>query len=290
MAAPGMLENESVKRWLNGIAPAWTLLEPASLMTLNRPPSAHASAITLARDLTRDETSLSNVVHNALILLQAAAEKPGLGLTATGNLSRHVVARMFDMFLWPGLNKKQLLEVHKVINEPDFLPLFFVRHLLQFARLVRKEKRRLVITPAGRRVLDGPELSSLQASLFETAFWKTNLSAFTRGFLNGWPQNHAGVVLWSLSVAASDWMKPAELTRLCTIPVNGVLDQPYDRGQYALEGVMLRPLAAFGVLEHREESIPGQRFGHEDYYRKSPLFDRFLGFDVKLETDGGARH
>lgn len=290
MVAPGMLQNDSVKRWLNGIVPAWTLLEPASLMSLDRPPSAPAAAIALARDLAREESALSDVVHNALILLQSAAVKPGLKLTATGNLSRNIIATMFDVFTWPGLDKKLLLDVHKVMNEPDFLPLFFVRHLLEAARLMRAEKGHLVITAAGRRALDEPGLFSLQAELFETAFWKTDLSAFTRGFLHGWPQSHAGVVLWSLSVAATDWMKPAELARLCTIPVNGILDQPYDRSQYALEGVMLRPLAAFGVLEHRKEPIQGQSFGHENNYRKGPLFDRFLRFDVRLEANGGVRH
>ena len=145
-------------------------------------------------------------------------------------------------------------------------------------------------TSAGRRMLEGPGLFSLQAELFETAFWKTNLGAFTRGFLDGWPQSCAGVVFWSLSVVANDWMKPAELVRLCTIPVNGILDQPYDRSQYAIEGAILRPLTAFGLLERREARIPGQRFGRENYYRKSPLFDRFLRFDVKLEADSGMRH
>ena len=62
-------------------------------------------------------------------------------------------------------------------------------------------------------------------------------------------------------------MKPADLVRLCTIPVVDVLEQPYDLGQYALEGVLLRPLAAFGLLEHRKDPVGGQRFGGEDHHR-----------------------
>ena len=65
----------------------------------------------------------------------------GLKLTATGNLSRTVVAEMVDLFEWPGFDKAEAFQLHKVVNEPDFLPLFFVRHVAEFAKLVRKSSR-----------------------------------------------------------------------------------------------------------------------------------------------------
>jgi hypothetical protein len=34
-----MLQNESVKRWLGGLEPAWTLLDDASFAALRAPPS-----------------------------------------------------------------------------------------------------------------------------------------------------------------------------------------------------------------------------------------------------------
>jgi hypothetical protein len=38
---------------------------------------------------------------------------------------------------WPGYDNDELFGFHKVINEPDFLPLYFVGVLTQAARLFR---------------------------------------------------------------------------------------------------------------------------------------------------------
>lgn len=282
--------SDEVRLWLGDIVPAWTLLNRGSFAELVRPPSAGRSAVRLSSDLSREDAARSVMLRNALIILEAAAESPGLKLTSTGNLSRQVVAAMFDRLDWPGLDRNVILQMHKVINEPDLTPLYFVRNLLEAAGLVRKRKDHLVPSPAGRKMLDEPTHIALQASLFETAFWRIDLGYFSRGFLGSWPQDHVGLVLWSLSVAANDWTEPERLIRLCTIPVDEILRRPYDIAQYALEGMILRPLVAFGLVEHREEPIPDQRFGTRDFYRKSPFFDRFLRFDVNLQTEGAVRH
>lgn len=41
---------------------------------------------------------------------------------------------------------------------------------------------------------------------------------------------------------------------------------------------------------HRAEDIPGSPFDQRHFYRKAPLFDRFLSFDVTLERNTAARH
>ena len=45
------------------------------------------------------------------------------------------------------------------------------------------------------------------------------------------------------------------------------------------------PRLRFGLLEHRREAITGDRFGARPFYRKSPFFDRFLGFDRQVERE-----
>ena len=290
MVSPGMLQNPSVRRWLGDAMPAWTLLNQVSFAALRHPPAMQGSAIRLATDLTPEEIGQSAVTRNALILLHAASVAPGLKLTATGNLTRQVVADMWELFSWPDFDKKQALPFHKVINEPDFLPLFFVRHLVEAARLVKKRKGRLRLTRIGERALESPGRDALQALLFHMAFWMIDLGYLSRGFLGSWPQQDAGIVFWSMSISAHDWMTPAQLARLCTVPINGVLDQEYDKASYAIEGVILRPLNAFGILEHRAEPKPGQRLSTTHFYRKTPLFDRFLKFEVELETNGDIRH
>jgi hypothetical protein len=105
-----------------------------------------------------------------------------------------------------------------------------------------------------------------------------------------WTQRDIGIVLWSLSIAANDWQPRERLTRMCTIPIDGVLDTPWDTASHAMEATILRPLLWFGLLEQRQDEIVESRVEKRHFYRKTTLFDRFLSFDVKLETAAGPRH
>src|SRR6266436_8979241 len=114
------------------------MLEFNSLNALRHEPSGSNQAIRLQPDLADAEISGSAVTANALILLRRAAETGGLKLTATGNLTRVVVEEMLGIIKAPDYDKAELLSVQKGINEPDFLPLHFVRILAQAATLFRK--------------------------------------------------------------------------------------------------------------------------------------------------------
>ena len=109
----GFLQNPEVRRWLNGVEPAWTMLEFNSLNALRREPSTSNHAIRLEPDLTNTQISGSAVTSNALILLRRAAKAGGLKLTATGNLSRAVVEEMCGIIRAPGYDKTELLRVQK---------------------------------------------------------------------------------------------------------------------------------------------------------------------------------
>jgi hypothetical protein len=122
---------------------------------------------------------------------------------------------MYGIMEWPGCDKDELFGFHNVINEPDFLPLHFVRILAQAAKLFRSYRGKLVPTPLGRKVLSGEQHAPLQALLFHVAFWRLNLGYFDRYPVDTWPQNEVGVVLWSLSASAYDWLPRKTLTRLC---------------------------------------------------------------------------
>jgi hypothetical protein len=283
MVAPGFLQNEDVRTWLCGVEPAWQLLDQKSFEALNRPPSPPGGVIRLAADLTDQELQKSAMAQNALVLLHAAADGPGLKLTATGNLSRSVAAEMCKLFIWPGYDMAGEFQFHKVVNEQDFLPLYFVRHTVQAAKLVRKHTGHLTITPAARRLLEQQNLRALQAVLFHAVFWTLDLSYLGRDRFGSWPQRDRGIVLWSLSVAGNDWTSREDLTRRCTIPIIGVLESEWDIGSYAMEAKILRPLLWFGLLEYRELDDPGNPSGRKYCYRKAKLFDRFVSFDVQLE-------
>jgi hypothetical protein len=290
MVAEDFLQDPQVREWLDGIEPAWTLLTFESLFALRQEPSSVQTAIRIANDLSVGEIAGSPVARNTLILLRQAIERGGLALTATGNLSRAVVAEMCKLIEWPDYNQADAFRFNKVINEPDFLPLHVVRQLAQAATLVRAQRGKLIATPLSKSMLTDTKQGALLAILFHLAFWHMDLGYFGRGVLGSWPQVDAGVVLWSLSVCANDWQSAEKLTRLCTIPEPAMFSETWDRTHYAMEAKILRPLLWFGLLEHRSEKIPGDRFGGRHYYRKAALFDRLLAFDVTVDSLEGARH
>lgn len=290
MVAADFLQDPRVQGWLDGVEPAWTLLTFESLLALRHEPSAVQSAIQIANDLSVGEIAGSPVARNTLILLGQAIERVGLPLTATGNLSRAAVAEMCKLIEWPDYDQADAFRFNKVINEPDFLPVHVVRQLAQAAILVCAQRGKLVATPLGKSMLSDARQGSILAILFHLAFWHMDLGYFGRGLLGSWPQADPGVVLWSLSVCASDWQSTEKLTRLCTIPEPTILSGTWDRTPYAMEAKILRPLLWFGLLEQRTEKVPGGRFGEHHFYRKTELFDRLLAFDVQVDLSEGARH
>jgi hypothetical protein len=110
-----------------------------------------------------------------------------------------------------------------------------------------------------------------------------NLAYFDRSPVDSWPLTQVGVILWSLSASAHDWLPRETLTRLCATPVIGVLGSRWDFGSSAMEARILRPLAWFGLLEVRSEGRSPTALVERRQYRKAPLFDRFLKFNVQVE-------
>ena len=275
MVSLGFLEDFEVRRWLNGIEPAWTLLDFDSFNALHDEPSANNQAIRLEPNLTSKEIADSAVTANALLLLRRAQETEGLKLTDTGNLSRALVLEMCGLIDWPDYDKDELFR-YNIINEPDFFPLHFIRILAQTAKLLRTHRGKLAATPSGRRILKADQHGPLQALLFHVAFWRLNLGYFDRYALDTWPQNEVGVVLWSLSASAHDWLPRETLTRLYASPVIGILESQWDVGSSAMEARILRPLWWFGLLEARSEERSATDLVTRRLYRKTPLFDRFV--------------
>ena len=288
MLAADFLQDPEVQRWLGGVEPAWTLLTFESLLALREEPSASQATIRIAADLSADKVDGSAVARNTLILLRRSAEGGGLSLTATGNLTRTVVAEMRKLIEWPAYDQAVAFQLNKVINEGDFSPLYIVRQLSQAAGLVRKQRDKLVATRLGKSMLENSRQGSLLAILFHIAFWRVDHSYFGRGLFGSWPQTHVGVVLWSLSVSAGDWQTSEKLTRLCTIPQPAMLKGDWDRSHFAMEARILRPLLWFGLLEHRAEKVHGSGIAERHFYRKAPLFDRLLDFDVAIDRPARA--
>jgi hypothetical protein len=288
MVAPGFLANAIVREWLDGALPVWTSLDAESFNALREERLAPGTAIQVHDDVTEADLASCIFVRNTTVLLQYAVENGGLGLTATGNLTRAVVAQMIPQMEWPAFSKADMYRYNRVINEPDFAPLHIVRVNAVAARLLRAHRRKLIATKSGRGMLLRQRGAPLLAQLLIAVFWGRNRCDNGRNLVGGWPLQDIGVVLWSLCVGATNWQSPEVLARLCTIPINGVLEADWDVGSTAIEAHVLRPLLWFGLVEHRQEDIPGSRFGSRHFYRKTQLFDKVIRFNVTLEFAAGS--
>jgi hypothetical protein len=148
---------------------------------------------------------------------------------------------------------------------------------------VRVQRDKLVLTRLGKAMLVPERYGALQAVLFHIALWHLNIGYFDRNPIETWPLTHTGIVLWSLAAAANDWLARETLTRLCTIPVAGVVESDWELGSFAMESRTLRPLLWFGLLECQSETSAESRVSDRRLYRKTPLFDLFLKFTVQTE-------
>src|SRR5260370_5445679 len=195
MVAPGFLANPEVRRWLNGVEPAWTVFDFDSFSGLRHEPSASNRTIRLEPTLTTTELSGSAITRNALVLLRRAVETDGLKLTATGNLSRAVVDEMCEIFEWPDYAKDEFFQFHKVINEPGFLPLHFVHVLVKATKLVRTHRGKLVSTRLGKGIVVKEQYCALQAALFHLCLMHIKLVYFDCAPLDFCPESDVGMVL-----------------------------------------------------------------------------------------------
>ena len=272
--------------------PAWTLLTRASLdALLVGPDGSMPEALMLHSSLPGAEIANVPLVATTRLMIERAQANDGLSLTATGALSRVDTRAIFDAMSWPGYDKVHVLLMNKVLNEADVMPVEATRLIAQAAKLLRRRDRRLLATKKAQALMAEGQSADLFRLLFEIVFWRVNLGYFDRVPVEQWPQNHIGIVLWCLSVAAQDWCTPVEMVPICTVRDEGLESGPADFPGFAFESRVLRPLSWFGLIETRlvgEESQPEWR--RERQYRKAPLFDRVLSFDVEVIRPSGAAH
>lgn len=280
---PGFLSNPAVIEWLEGVVPAWESLAYESYCRLQWRPGTQDCAF------THSDFFASPLARNGMVLLEAAAD--GVKCTATsGNLNRALVSRMMNDLEWPGLDREMHQAIHKVTNEPDLLPLHALRIFCQHAGLLRKERGMLRLSKKGRTMLDSGDAGRLHRALFEAAFWDTNLGYFDGYSLEGWPQLFVGLILWSLSVLPHQAEDVHRLARLCTIPVNGILDGRRDLAGHVFHLRILRPLHWFGLVDLELRPRPDNERIKEPWFAPSDGLRRFIQFNVQVEVPNAPMH
>ena len=270
--------------------PAWAHLEPTSVKALLEPPGETPQALRLTTYEVSAEAALAvPMVIAARLLLDLAVKQGGLVLTPAGFLKRADVWHVFDQTEWPGYDKAETLAMNKVINEQDAYGVFFTRMALQAAGLLRKRAGVLKATRVGKSMLADEAAPARLGELFQAVFWRMNLQDFDRNPLQFWPQHHASLVLWCVSVTAHRWSSAEHLTPLCTIMETIGEPVAHDLPGFAMATRILRPLAWLGLMESRRQKR-ASGWGHEEDFRKTPLFDQMLKFRVEMIGEEQARH
>ncbi len=121
---------------------------------------------------------------------------------------------------------------------------------------------------------------ALNAALFDATCNHYNLA-----YLDGRPvkesfQPQIGLTLFLLSKVAQTPRLPEELLAMTTLPIDPPqADFPF-RPETVFRARVLRYLEWFGLLE-KVRMTANDQIGEQHLYRKTPLFDRFLSFDVE---------
>lgn len=274
--------------------PAWTLLTPDSLnRLLTAEPNSLPKAIWIAADEGGGPPELASapLLATTRLLVEQAAAGDGLKLTATGNLSRADVRLMFNTLSWPDYDKATVLALSKVLNEADVGPVEITRLVAQEAKLLGRRQGRIRATKLGATLAESPNIFALFRLLFTVLFWRVNLGYFDRMPVEGWPQDHIGIVLWCLSASADQWSRVDDLVAVIPVPDPRFEAYEFDFREFAMESRVLRPLTWLGLIESRaDDAHDGLGMVTPRLYRKSPLFDRLLRFDVNLREIPAERH
>ena len=241
--------------------------------------------IRLVENLSLEQVGETPFLHNVRAFLRAADEFGGAPTTAKGNLTRAFVGHMLELLrLRPG-RKEMIRQVCKVINEPDVWQLHIVRVICQLGGLVRKYKKRFVVTRKATELLPEDRAGALYFHLFDTMFRQFNLAYLTRvdevpGIQETFPYELYRIAQFPLEQAH----EIEDLVPVVFVPVvreeiaeyASLLDTP----RWLLKNSLLRPLEGFGLVEIVAGKRKPPSVDLMNCVRRLPLFDAFIRFDI----------
>ncbi len=241
------------------------------------------SVLQLHEDIPMDMLEKSDFLYDACLLLGLLHEQQGAKTTKAGNLNRNFVEELAEQMRGCKKFFKTRAGLKTVFNEEDIRPLDTLRHVVQYAGLIRKYKGEFLLTKKGERLFSENHRGELFKELFLSFFREFDLTFFGGEELPE-IQDSIAYSFLRLKDLAVDWVSIESICEKLFLPgvlelfpqsdATGIAHVPF----YA-ELRILKPLANFGLLElrHKEnEDIPKtQEIGE---VRKTPLFDAFLEF------------
>jgi len=246
-------------------------------------PSQISSHLFLDETLSAADLAGSRLCLAAMATLQHLAEHDGIGLTKSGAFNRKFVIWAVDQFQWPHFTADELYAINKVLNEDDVLPLSYLHELLLAAKLIRHRKGKANLTKEGKTIIG--DHGRLQVTLFETFFTKFDFAARER-WPNEMPDADTLHFLGVIGNRLSAWVPYPEFARQC-FPIFALPAQrgtPEEDAMFYLATRVVRPLNWLGLLEQKEVS-PWALIDTKQL-RKTPLFDKFLRFEIIRDGSG----
>jgi hypothetical protein len=239
--------------------------------------------------LTLPDLADASFLHNTRVLLAGLAAEQGTPATATGNLNRAFVGRLFDRLTLSAHHRESIRTVCKVVNEQDLWPLHLARVVAECAGLLARRNKRFQLTKAGRELLPGEQAGALYHRLFLAYFRRFNLQYDFH--LRDVPliQQSFAAILWRLDTVARDWTPVRGLARYILLrevfeQLHAAMTFPHDTEEWILGGYVLEPLFDFGLIERKPRSDWPSVTEH-DQIRTSALWRKFITFET---WEGGA--
>jgi len=238
--------------------------------------------VKLNENLVLSDLQEARFFLNARIFLEALTNQEGDTATARGNLNRKFTKLIFERMHWRPGHKEDTIRFNKVLNEQDAQPLHIIRIICELARLVRRRKRKFLVTNKGQQLLIEQKAGELYTLLFRTFFRQFNLS-----YLDCLPdcyglQGTFAYSLYRLKKVGASWQTTESLVQSILLPkVQEQIQQSlsvYIKPHWFIEARLIRPLDDFGLLECSYGNTCNELIIRPEKIRKTNLFDKFINF------------
>jgi hypothetical protein len=273
------------------VFPAASLDELATLPIMRRmmQTSELSPHILLDAGLRLSDLNVSPLCVNGMKLLAYALDVGGIPLTQSmANFNRRCVEWAADEFRWPGYESADLYALNKVLNEPDFPPLFCLHSMFLNARLIRHHKGKAVLTKVGKSMLG--EYGGLQTLLFDRAFFDSDPYGGDPRVIEAglWDIRH---ILNVVCNRLGNWVSLADFTEMSVpvvdFPTTGPLGAKHNAMLYVTLNAV-RPMSWLGLIEVVDGEGGTRDLGGR-HLRKTLLFDKLIRLAI-LQTGTTSLH
>lgn len=263
--------------WLRDVYPAWLQLPEEAFYGMVPFNSLRSPLHLNYSDCTAD-LAASAIFVNLRVYLTLIGERR-ITLLEDGKISSDSLDLLLETTDWPNSDMNLTRMMRRPLDQENIGQLDFLKALAEAAQLTMIIEGRIRITDAGRRVCEQLVDTSIVRAVFEAAFARVNPRTLTK-LAHPWVHEQAGIIFWGLSITADEPRTVSELTRYCFVPPKKFLDDALNSLELYMRAVYLTPLTWFNLMSTLTPR-DGETHIHDRLYHKTPLFDRFMEFDLE---------